>query len=320
MANSNDHFVLISGTASASLSENIAKYLKTKVYMPVSCFADGEIDVQIPVNVRKRHVFIIQSACPPDVNKAYVELFAMINAAKLASAGEITVMIPYFGYSRQDRKDRPRTPIMASVMAKLLESLGVDRIVTVDIHTEQSAGFVNIPWDNLPASFVFIPKFKAMGLKDLVIASPDKGGVPRATFYNKKLSAEGLAIVYKERDVQTKNISQALAMIGDVTGSEVVLIDDMIDTGGTICNAADLMMQRGAKAVRAVVTHGVFSNNALDKITKSALKEVYVTDTIPLSKEARSNPKIKVVSVAEMLSGAIKRIHTGESISEKYYL
>ncbi|MBI2600352.1 ribose-phosphate diphosphokinase [Candidatus Daviesbacteria bacterium] len=319
MAN-NNNFVLLTGTANIPLAESIAKILKTEVHMPVSRFADGEAHVQIPVNVRKRDVFIIQPTCPPNVDKAYIELFAMINAARLASAGEITAVVPYFGYSRQDRKDRPRTPVMAGVMAKALETFGANRIVTVDIHTEQAEGFVASPWDNLPASFVFIPLLQKLNLKNLVIASPDKGGVPRANFYAKKLRAEGLAIVYKERDVFTKNTSQALTMIGDVNGKTVLLVDDMIDTAGTICHAADLIKQRGAKSVMAVATHGLFSADALEKVQKSVLQTVYIADTVPLKKEAEKMAKIKMVKTAKMLAGAIECIRTGESISQKFYL
>src|SRR3989338_3040392 len=266
----NENFVLLSGTTNPALAENIASILKTKIYFPIKRFADSEANVQIPVNIRRSTVVIIQSDCPPDVDGAFVELFLMIDAAKRASAQEIIVMIPYFGYSRQDRKDRPRVPISASVMGSLIEFCGADKICTIDIHSDQEQGFVKIPWDNLFSSFSLVPEIEKLNLDNLIVASGDKGGVPMATAYARRLNAEGIAIVFKERDVNTANESHALDIIGDVKGKNVLIVDDMIDTAGTLCNAAELLIEKGARSVSAAATHGIFSKNALDKIEDSA--------------------------------------------------
>lgn len=309
-------FVLLTGTANLKLASDIAKILGKNADETVSTFADGEKRVIIPENLRKRHVFIIQPTCPP-VDSNIMELFLIIDAAKRSSASEVSAIIPYFGYSRQDRKDRPRVPISASVIARLIEFAGADRIVTVDIHSEQEPGFVEIPWDNLYASFSFLPILRKTFSKNLVIASPDKGGVLKATFYANLLNAEGIAIVFKERDVSNKNQSKALDMMGDVKGKEVLLVDDMIDTGGTICEAAELLKQRGAKTVSAVATHGLFSDPAPQRISKSPLDKIFITDTVPVRKEMLNSSKVTIVSVASLLAEAIKCIYNGDSMSEK---
>src|SRR3989344_527028 len=239
----NNGFVLLTGTANLKLAQDVAKILGKDVGETVSVFADGEKRVIIPENLRKRDVFIIQPTCPP-VDSSIIELFLIIDAAKRSSASEVTAVIPYFGYSRQDRKDRPRVPISASIVARLIEYSGADRILTIDIHSEQEAGFVEIPWDNLFSSYSFLPELKKHFKSNLIIASPDKGGVPKATFYADLLQAEGIAIVFKERDVHKKNVSQALGMIGDVQGKDVLIVDDMIDTGGTLCDAAVLIKSK----------------------------------------------------------------------------
>lgn len=298
------------------LAKDIAKILSKNVDETVSQFADGEKRIIIPENLRKRDVFIIQPTCPP-VDSNIMELLLMIDAARRSSASEITAVIPYFGYSRQDRKDRPRVPISASIIARLIEFSGTDRILTVDIHSEQEPGFVEIPWDNLYASYSFLPELKKHFGKNLIVASPDKGGVPKATFYGDLLDAEGLAIVFKERDVSKTNTSEAIDMIGDVKNKDVLLVDDMIDTAGTICNAANLIREKGAKSVSAVVTHGLFSHPAPKKIKESALDKVFITDTVPLKEEMQKEKKIIVVSVAKLLAEAINCIYTGESMSEK---
>lgn len=312
----NNGFVLLTGTANINLTKDIAAYLKQPVHGTVTTFADGEKRIIIPENLRKRDVFIIQPTCPP-VNDNLVELFLMIDAAKRSSASEVSAIIPYFGYSRQDRKDRPRVPISASIIARLIEFAGADRILTIDIHSEQEPGFVEIPWDNLYASYSLLPELKKQFRSNLVIASPDKGGVLKATFYASLLDAEGIAIVYKERDVVKKNESKALDIIGNVLGKDVLIVDDMIDTGGTIVEAANLIKKRGAKSVSAAATHGLFSNPALEIINQSPLNQIFITDTVPLKKEALKNPKIKVVSVAPLLAEAIKCIYNGDSMSEK---
>ena len=313
MANSNG-FVLLTGTANLKLAKNIATYLKKDVYETVSTFADGEKRVIIPENLRKRDVFIIQPTCPP-VDSNIMELFLIIDAAKRSSASEVSAIIPYFGYSRQDRKDRPRVPISASIVARLIEYAGADRILTIDIHSEQEPGFVEIPWDNLYGSYSFLPELKKHFKSNLVIASPDKGGVLKAAFYADLLDADGLAIVYKERE--KANESKASDMIGDVSSKDVLIVDDMIDTAGTIVEAANLIKKKGARSVSAVATHGLFSDPAAERINQSALDKIFITDTVPLRKELFKNPKIKIVSVASLLAEAITCIYNGDSMSEK---
>ena len=313
---SSNGFVLLTGTANLKLAKDIAKILGQNADETVTTFADGEKRIIIPENLRRRDVFIIQPTCPP-VDSNIMELLLIIDAAKRSSASEVSAVIPYFGYSRQDRKDRPRVPISASLMARLIEFAGVDRIVTIDIHSEQEPGFVEIPWDNLYGSYSLLPELKKHFGSNLVVASPDKGGVLKAAFYAELLNADGLAIVYKERDVIKSNQSEALDMIGDVAGKDVLIVDDMIDTAGTICNAANLIKKRGAKTVCAVATHGLFSDPALDRIKESALDQIFITDTVPLRKEILQNPDFKVISVAPLLAEAIKCIYNGDSISAK---
>lgn len=315
MANSNG-FVLLTGTANLPLAKEIAKILGKSIDETVSVFADGEKRIVIPENLRKRDAFIIQPTCPP-VDTNIMELLLMIDAAKRSSASEVSAIIPYFGYARQDRKDRPRVPISASLIAKLIEFAGADRILTIDIHSEQEPGFVECPWDNLYASYSFLPHLKKHFGKNLVVASPDKGGVPKATFYAELLDAEGLAIVFKERDVMKQNQSQALGIIGDVGGKDVLIVDDMIDTAGTICDAAKLISDRGAKSVSVAATHGIFSDPALERINKSSIDVIFITDTVPLKESAAKNPKIKIISVAPLLAEAISCIYSGDSLSEK---
>ena len=313
---SSNGFVLLTGTANLKLAKDIAKILGQNADETVTTFADGEKRIIIPENLRRRDVFIIQPTCPP-VDSNIMELLLIIDAAKRSSASEVSAVIPYFGYSRQDRKDRPRVPISASLMARLIEFAGVDRIVTIDIHSEQEPGFVEIPWDNLYGSYSLLPELKKHFGSNLVVASPDKGGVLKAAFYAELLEAGGLTIVYKERDVIKSNQSEALDMIGDVAGKDVLIVDDMIDTAGTICNAANLIKKRGAKTVCAVATHGLFSDPALDRIKESALDQIFITDTVPLRKEILQNPDFKVISVAPLLAEAIKCIYNGDSISAK---
>ncbi|TSC88318.1 MAG: Uncharacterized protein G01um10147_223 [Microgenomates group bacterium Gr01-1014_7] len=315
MANDNG-FVLLTGTANLKLARDVAKILGKNADETVTEFADGEKRIIIPENLRKRDVFIIQPTCPP-VDSSIIELFLIIDAAKRSSASEVTAIIPYFGYSRQDRKDRPRVPISASTIARLIEYSGADRILTIDIHSEQEPGFVEIPWDNLFGSYSMLPELKKHFKSNLVVASPDKGGVPKATFYAELLDADGFAIVFKERDVVNINESEALDMIGNVKGKDVLLVDDMIDTAGTICNAANLIKARGAKSVSAAATHGLFSDAATDKIKKSALERIFITDTVPLRKEILENPNVTVITVAPLLAEAIKCIYNGDSMSER---
>lgn len=309
-----NEYILLAGSSNPKLAASIGRILKHEVEEPIESFADGEIRVRIGPNMRRRHVFIVQPTSKP-VNDNIMELILMIDAARRSSAKEITAIIPYFGYARQDRKEMPRVPISASVVANMIVNAGADRILTIDLHSEQQEGFVKVPWDNLYASYVLVPAIKKRRLKELVIASPDRGGVVRATGYAKLLGAQGLAIVYKERDVSVNNISETLAMVGDIKGKHVLLVDDMIDTGGTIINAASYIKKKGARSVRAAVAHGIFSGNALEKIEASAIEEFIVSDTIAQRPEVLKSKKITVVSVAPLLSEAIRRIQTGESIS-----
>ena len=309
-----ENFVLLTGSANEPLARSIARNLKTTVTNPVSIFSDGEIRIKISPNLRRRHVFIIQPTCPP-VNDHIMELLLMIDAVKRGSASEIIVVMPYFGYSRQDRKEMARVPISAALVASLIENAGADRILTLDIHSEQEEGFIHHPWDNVYASYSLTPVIKKKQLKNLVIASPDKGGVPRATFYMGILGADELAIVYKERDLSVNNKSDALAMVGNVKDKNVLLIDDMIDAGGTIVHAANYLKEKGAKRIFACASHGIFSGNALEKISKSAIEKVIVTDSVNHRKEVRQHPKIEIASIAPLLAEAIKRIETGDSIS-----
>ncbi len=315
MPNSND-FVLLTGTANLKLAKDVAKILGKNADETITTFADGEKRIIIPENLRKRDVFIIQPTCPP-VDANIMELLLIIDAAKRSSASEVTAVIPYFGYSRQDRKDRPRVPISASLVARLIEFSGADRILTVDIHSEQEPGFVECPWDNLYSSYSFIPELKKAFGSNLIVASPDKGGVLKAAFYADLLEADGVAIVFKERDVMKKNESKALDMIGDVRGKDVLIVDDMIDTAGTICDAARLIKAKGAKSISAVAAHGLFSDPAVERINNSPIDRVFITDTVPLKEQVLNNPKFVVISVAKLLAEAIDCIHNGDSISEK---
>lgn len=310
-------FVLLTGTSNVPLAEKVGEYLGKTVHKPVTKFADGERRIQIPVNIRRGSVVIIQPTCPPDIDGSVIELLLMIDAVKRASAQEIIVILPYYGYSRQDRKDRPRVPVSASLIANLLQLAGADKICTLDIHSDQSQGFVRIPWDNLYGSYCLVPRLEKENFKNLVVASPDKGGVPIATAYAKRLNADGVAIVYKERDVHTVNHSEALDLIGHVRDKAVLLVDDMIDTAGTLVNAANLLKEKGAKTIWAAATHGVLSSNAIERLNNSPIEKIIITDSIPQSKSVLENPKFEIISVADLLAEAIQRIESGESISEK---
>ncbi|MBI2597204.1 ribose-phosphate diphosphokinase [Candidatus Daviesbacteria bacterium] len=315
MPNSNG-FVLITGTANLKLAKDVAKILGQRVWETVTTFADGEKRIIIPENLRKREVFIIQPTCPP-VDSSIIELFLIIDAAKRSSASEVTAIIPYFGYSRQDRKDRPRVPISASIMARLIEYAGADRILTIDIHSEQEPGFVEIPWDNLYSSYSLLPVLKERFPRNLVVASPDKNGVARATFYAELLKADGIAIGFKERDTSQRNKSKVMDMIGNVKDKDVLLVDDMIDTGGTIVDAADLIQSRGAKSISVAATHGIFSDPAPQRIKVAPIDKIFITDTIPIRQDLLRSGKVVIISVAKLLAEAIGCIYNGDSMSEK---
>jgi ribose-phosphate pyrophosphokinase len=314
-----DEFILITGTANPELAHAVGKHLGMEVTNPITTFSDGEIRVRIKSNLRRRTVFIIQTTSSP-VNDHIMQLILMADAARRASAAEIVAVIPYFGYSRQDRKEMSRVPISSSVVANLLVKSGVDRILTVDIHSEQQEGFIYKPWDNLFGSYSLIPEIQKRKLTNLVIAAPDKGGMLQATAYAKLLGAKEIALVYKQRDINLNNVSNTLAMIGEVEGKNVLIVDDMIDTAGTIVNAANHMKEAGAKSVRVAATHGLFSGEALSRINNSAIEEMIVTDTVKLREVVKNNPKVTIVSVAPLLAEAIRRIKSGESISKDLIL
>ena len=311
-----NHMKLISGTANPELAQKISEYLATPlVQTKITRFSDGEIFVEIKENVRGADVFIIQPTCPP-VNENLVELLIMIDAARRASARRITAVIPYYGYARQDRKTAPRTPITAKLVANVIVVAGARRVLTMDLHAGQIQGFFDIPVDHLYAMPVFLEylKDKFRG-EEIVIVSPDAGGVERAREYAKRLNAT-MAIVDKRRP--RPNESEVMNIIGDVKDKIAVIIDDMIDTAGTICKAASAIMDRGAKEVYAVATHPVLSGPAVERLAQSPIKEVVVSDTIPLKEEAQRLDKIKVLSVSKLLGEAIRRIHTDDSISSLF--
>jgi len=309
-------FNIFSGSANPELAANICKYLGIKVGdCIIKRFSDGEVFVEIKDNIRGSDVFIIQPTCPP-VNEHLMELLIMVDAARRASARRITAVIPYYGYARQDRKTAPRTPISAKLVANLIVTAGARRVLTMDLHAGQIQGFFDIPVDHLYALPVFLEYLKTtFSDKDLVIVSPDAGGVERAREYAKRLNAT-IAIVDKRRE--RPNESAVMNIVGDVKGKVAIIIDDMVDTAGTMCQAADAIMERGAQEVYGMATHPVLSGKALERIEKSSLKTLFVSDTIPLNSEAREMEKIKVLSVANLLGEAIRRIHTDESISSLF--
>ncbi len=302
---------IFSGNANPELAKEIAKELGKKLgEITVTRFSEGEIRVKIVDNVRGKDVFIVQPTCPP-VNENMMELLIMLDAFKRASAGRITVVIPYYGYARQDRKDQPRVPISAKLVANLLTVAGADRILTMDLHAGQIQGFFDIPLDHLFAVNVFVDYIDKLKLKDLVIVSPDVGGIKTARAYAKRVGA-ALAIVDKRRISPEK--AEAMNILGEVEGRNAVLVDDLIATGGSLIEAATALKKAGVKKIYAAIVHGVLSGDAVKNIERSVIEELLITNTIPLTEEKES-PKIKVLSVAPLLAEAIKRIHKEESIS-----
>ncbi|RJQ55893.1 MAG: ribose-phosphate pyrophosphokinase [Nitrospiraceae bacterium] len=306
---------LFTGNSNRALATEIADVLRIPVgEAAVSNFSDGEIMVQINENVRGADVFVVQSTCTP-VNNNIMELLLMIDALRRASAGRITAVIPYYGYARQDRKSQPRVPISARLVADLLTATGVSRVLTIDLHAGQIQGFFNIPVDHLYSSPVLAEYARKEYLNDVVIVSPDAGGVERARAFAKRLNAS-LAIIDKRRE--KANVSQVMHVIGDVKGKDAILFDDMIDTAGTITQAASAIKESGAKRVVAACAHAVLSGPALDRINKSDLEEVIVTNSIPMDSKTERCGKLKVLSVAPLLGEAIKRIHEESSISSLF--
>lgn len=303
---------IFTGNAHPKLAKDIAKYLKGEVSQAlVSRFSDGEVRVKIEENVRGKDVFVVQPTSPP-VNENLMELLIMIDALKRASARRITAVIPYFGYARQDRKDQPRVPITAKLVANLLTTAGADRVLTLDLHAGQIQGFFDIPLDHLYAINVFVEYFSKKKFKNnLVVVSPDVGGIKMARAYAKRLRA-GLAIVDKRRN--TPDSTEAIHILGEVKAKVAILVDDIIATGSSLIEAAKVLKKAGTKKIYAAVTHGVLSKDAPKKLENSEISQLAITDSIPLPKEKRTS-KIKVVSVAPLLGEAIKRIHEEKSIS-----
>ncbi len=302
---------IFTGNANPQLAEDICKELGKKLGgIMVSRFSEGEIRVKIDDNVRGKDVFVVQSTCPPP-NENLMELLVMIDALKRASAGRITAVMPYYGYARQDRKDQPRVPITAKLVANLLTVAGADRVLTMDLHAGQIQGFFDIPLDHLFAVNVFVEYLEKLKLEDIVIVSPDVGGIKTARSYAKRMGA-ALAIVDKRRISPEK--AEAMNILGEVEGKNAVLVDDLIATGGSLIEAANALKKAGVKKIYAAIVHGVLTGEATKNIEKSILEELIITNTIPLP-DHKKHPKIKVLSVAPLLAEAIKRIHKEESIS-----
>ncbi|KKN28969.1 hypothetical protein LCGC14_0848900 [marine sediment metagenome] len=308
---------LFAGNATPELAQKVAKRLYIELGdAVVGRFSDGEISVQINENVRGSDVFILQSTCAP-TNDNLMELIVMVDALRRASAGRITAVIPYFGYARQDRRVRSaRVPITAKVVADFLSSVGVDRVLTVDLHAEQIQGFFDVPVDNVFGSPVLLEDMKERDFEDVVVVSPDIGGVVRARAIAKLLNDTDLAIIDKRRP--QANVSQVMHIIGDVEGRDCIIVDDMIDTGGTLCKAAEALKEHGAKRVFAYATHPILSGKAAENLRDSMIDEVIVTDSIPLSDELKALDKIKVLTLADMLAETIRRISNEESISAMF--
>jgi len=301
-------YKLVSGTANVEFSKKVAEFLdKELAEVLVNRFSDGEINVNITESVRGQDVFIIQPTCAP-ANDNLMELLIIVDALKRSSAGTINAVIPYFGYARQDRKAAPRVPISAKLVADMLETAGVQRVITVDLHAAQIQGFFNIPVDHLVGASLFVDYIKAKNLPNPIIASPDVGGVARARSYAEKLGYD-LVIVDKKRE--KANESEVMNIIGEVEGRDVVILDDMVDTAGTLTKAADVLKAKGANSVMACCTHGVLSGPAYERIDKSALDELVITDTIP---QSQTHDKVTVLTAADITAKAIKRIYTNESI------
>lgn len=304
---------IFAGSASQSLAENIAaRYGVTLGEVSLNKFSDGEFQPSFEETVRGSDIFIVQSTFPP-VDHLF-ELLLMIDAAKRASANSIVAVMPYFGFARQDRKDKPRVSIGSKLVANLLSAAGVNRIMTMDLHADQIQGFFEVPVDHLYASSIFIPYINSLALENLVMAAPDTGGTKRANAYAKYFNAE-MAICYKQR--KKANEIHDMTVIGDVKGKNVILVDDMIDTGGTLAMAAALMKEQGALTVRAMCTHPILSGEAYKKIQNSELEELVVTDTVPLKQSAS---KIKVLTVSDLFAKVIEKIESHESISTSFII
>lgn len=312
----NTGLVVFTGSANPILTQNVVSILGIPLgKASVTCFSDGETSVEILENVRGKNVFVLQSTCAP-TNDTLLELLLMVDALKRASAERITAAIPYFGYARQDRRPRSaRVAISAKVVANMLESVGVDRVVTMDLHADQIQGFFNIPVDNIYAAPVLLEDLCQKNYRDLLVVSPDIGGVVRARALAKRLNTD-LAIIDKRRP--KANVSEIVNVIGDVAGRNCVIMDDMVDTAGTLCKAAQKLKEQGALSVFAYATHPVLSGEAINRIKSSALDELVVTDTIPLKEEALQCEKIRTLSCAKLLAETFSRIRCGKSVTSLF--
>ena len=308
--------VLFTGNSNPLLAQEIAQHLGVELgQADVGRFSDGEVTVEVHQNVRARDIFVVQSTCAPTSDNL-MELALMVDALKRASARRITAVIPYFGYARQDRRPRSmRVPISAKVVANMLEAVGVERLLTMDLHADQIQGFFDIPVDNIYASPVLLSDLKSKAYSNLVVISPDIGGVVRARALAKQLGCD-LAIIDKRRPAA--GVSEVMHVIGEIEGRNCVIMDDMIDTAGTLVKAAEVLKERGAKSVYAYCTHPIFSGPALDRIAASAIDEVVITNTIALSDAARASPKIRQLSVAFLFAESIRRISDGESVTSLF--
>ena len=310
-----DDFIIFTGNSNLILTKDICNYLNVPIgKAKVKTFSDGEIQIEIEENVRLRDIFVVQSTCSP-VNDNLIELLLMIDALKRASATRITAVMPYYGYARQDKKVAPRVPISAKLVADLLTTAGANRVITMDLHAGQIQGFFNIPVDNLFAAPVIIKYVKTNFNDNLTIVSPDAGGVERARAFAKRLNAD-LAIIDKRRE--SPNEAKAMAVIGDVDGKIAIIVDDMVDTAGTLTEAAAAIMRNGAKEVHAVCIHPVLSGPAIDRIMESPLTSLAVTNTIPLNSKAAACDKIKILTIADLVGEAIIRCHKGDSVTSLF--
>ncbi|MDH3999284.1 MAG: ribose-phosphate pyrophosphokinase [Desulfuromonadales bacterium] len=306
---------IFSGNANPALAQEICTHLSVPLAQAtVKTFSDGEIMVEVDENVRGRDVFVVQPTCQP-ANENLIELLVMIDALKRASAAQITAVIPYFGYARQDRKVAPRTPITSKLVADLITTAGAQRVLCVDLHAGQIQGFFNIPVDHLYAAPVLLEDIKSRFKEKVVVVSPDAGGTERARAFAKRLDA-GLAIIDKRRS--GPNVSEVMHIIGEVDGQTCIIIDDMIDTAGTLCQAAAALKKHGAGDVYAAASHGVLSGPALERINESDLKEVLISNTIPSEDKLEACPQLRIISVAKLLAEAIRRIHGDESVSSLF--
>lgn len=306
---------IFAGNSNAPLALEICQHLSVGIgNAKVNAFSDGEVLVEIGDNVRGRDVFVVQSTCAPS-NNHLMEMLVMVDALKRASAARINAVVPYFGYARQDRKVAPRAPITAKLVADLISVAGVDRLLTIDLHAGQIQGFFDIPVDHLYAAPVILEEIRNKNLEDLIIVSPDAGGTERARAFAKRLNA-GLAIIDKRRS--GPNVSEVMHIIGDVADKNCIIVDDMIDTAGTLCTAAGALVKSGALSVSACATHGVLSGPALERIAASDLREVVITNTIPSHDKLEKCQRLRSLSVSKLLAEAIRRIHNDESVSSLF--